>query len=186
MDEKTLLEYLKTGDERAFTALYRIYWREVYSFCTLYLNSRDAAQEVVQEVFVKLWDSRATVDQNQNFRGFLFIITRNLIFNRYRKEVNAVRFRTTMLAAMKDELYSMEDELERANMREYLDRLIEKLPEKRQTVFRMKCDENLTYKEIAEQLGITERMVERHLYLTMKFLKENVSYAAIFMLMTNG
>ena len=61
--------------------LYKQYWEKVYHFCGLYLNNRDVAEDVVQEVFIKVWESREFIREDDNFKGLLFVITRNLIFN---------------------------------------------------------------------------------------------------------
>ena len=68
--------------------LYKQYWEKVYHFCGLYLNNRDVAEDVVQEVFIKVWESREFIREDDNFKGLLFVISRNLIFNQHRKNVN--------------------------------------------------------------------------------------------------
>ena len=88
MSEKELIILLKNGDEKAFTTLYRLYWSKVYNFSRLYLSSITEVEEVVQEVFVKVWETRDFLRADDNFKGYLFIITRNLIFNQFRKSFN--------------------------------------------------------------------------------------------------
>ena len=88
MEERELILLLKQGSKDAFTALYKQYWKQVYNFSRLYLTSADAAEEVVQEVFIKIWETREFLREDDHFKGLLFIITRNLIFNRHRKNVN--------------------------------------------------------------------------------------------------
>lgn len=85
MEERELILLLKQGSKDAFTALYKQYWKQVYNFSRLYLTSADAAEEVVQEVFIKIWETREFLREDDHFKGLLFIITRNLIFNRHRK-----------------------------------------------------------------------------------------------------
>lgn len=181
MDELFLLQSLKRGDDAAFTLLYKKYWSEVYNFSRLYLNTKEAAEEVVQEVFVKLWELRETLRPEENFKGFLFIITRNVIFNQHRKQVNEIQYKMSLLEIQNEELYHMEDELEKRELREFLDRLISRMPEQRQIIFNLKRYEDLSYREIATRLNITERMVERNLYKAMKFLKENIYFFIVFL-----
>ena len=85
MEERQIIKSLKEGDREAFSMLYKQYWEKVYHFCGLYLNNRDVAEDVVQEVFIKVWESREFIREDDNFKGLLFIITRNLIFNHHRK-----------------------------------------------------------------------------------------------------
>lgn len=81
MDNQTLILALKNGSEEAFTSLYHKYCDKVYKFCRLYYTNDSTTEEVVQEVFIKLWDIRSYVNENENLEGLLFIITRNMIFS---------------------------------------------------------------------------------------------------------
>ena len=91
------------GDEDAFSFLYKHYWEKVYGFTRLYLVSSEDIAEVVQEVFIKLWEARHLIDEEQPFEGFLFIITRNMIFNYSRKKLNYSFLKVTVLQAMEQE-----------------------------------------------------------------------------------
>ncbi len=182
MSEKELLLTLKTGNRHSFTVLYNQYWSQVYNFSRLYLTSRDAAEEVVQEVFVKVWESREFIREDDNFKGLLFIITRNLIFNQSRKSFNEDFYKITMLAAM-EQSYDMEAEIDAKNLREYIDQLIADLPPKRKLIFTMSRNENMSYKEIAEKLNISEKTVENQISSAIKYLKQNLILLSSFLLM---
>ena len=84
MKEEELIEQVKNGNNIAFAALYDYYWQRVYNFTKLYVTSSDSISEIVQDVFVKFWESRHLLDSNKKLEGFLFIITRNIIFNKAR------------------------------------------------------------------------------------------------------
>ena len=100
MTEKELIILLKEGDEKAFTTLYRRYWSKVYNFSRLYLSSILEIEEVVQEVFVKVWESRSLLREDDNFKGFLFVITRNLVFNQFRRSFNENAYKLTVLSSI--------------------------------------------------------------------------------------
>ena len=104
MEERELILLLKQGSKDAFTALYKQYWKQVYNFSRLYLTSADAAEEVVQEVFIKIWETREFLREDDHFKGLLFIITRNLIFNRHRKNVNEDFYKVTVLPHWKNRM----------------------------------------------------------------------------------
>lgn len=179
MSEKELIILLKNGDEKAFTTLYRLYWSKVYNFSRLYLSSITEVEEVVQEVFVKVWETRDFLRADDNFKGYLFIITRNLIFNQFRKSFNENAYKLTVLSAAMD-YYDMEDELSAADLKEFIKRMVGGLPPRQQEVFKMSRDEHLTYKEIATRLNISEKTVERHINEAIKFLKKNIMLYLIF------
>jgi DNA-directed RNA polymerase specialized sigma subunit, sigma24 homolog len=100
MEEKELIYRLKNGDEDAFSRIYQAYWRKVYNFARLYITYADDIEEIVQEIFIKLWESRCFIDENQSFQGYLFIITRNAIFNDSRKHLNYSFLKLTALQSI--------------------------------------------------------------------------------------
>ena len=170
---------MKQGSKEAFTTLYKQYWKQVYDFSCLYLTSVSAAEEVVQEVFIKVWESREFLREDDNFKGLLFIITRNMIFNQHRKKLNEDFYRVTVLAAM-EKSYDIEDEIETNNLREYIDLLIEELPPRRREIFNLSRKENKSYKEIALLLNISEKTVENQIHEALKFLKKNITLLLFF------
>lgn len=78
--QKNEIVRFRDGDRAAFEALYQRYWRKVLSFTRLYIKDSYEQEEVVQQVFIRLWENRTKVDVGKDFDGFLFIVTRNLIF----------------------------------------------------------------------------------------------------------
>lgn len=181
MTEKELIILLKEGDEKAFTNLYRKYWSKVYNFSRLYLSSIAECEEVVQEVFIKVWEAREVLHEDDSFKGFLFIITRNLIFNQFRKSFNENAYRLTVLHSAMP-YYDIEDELSAADLQEFIQKMVLELPPRQQEVFNLSRNEHLSYKEIAERLNISEKTVERHINEALKVLRRNIMLYLIFIL----
>ena len=179
MEERELILLLKQGSKDAFTALYKQYWKQVYNFSRLYLTSADAAEEVVQEVFIKIWETREFLREDDHFKGLLFIITRNLILNRHRKNVNEDFYKVTVLAAL-EEPYDVEEEIDAHNLQEYIDRLIDELPPRRREIFNLSRKEQKSYKEIAILLNISEKTVENQISEALKYLKKNITLLLLF------
>lgn len=180
MDEREQIILLKDGNKNAFTALYKSYWGQVHNFSRLYLTSPEEAEEVVQEVFVKVWEARLFLKEDESFKGFLFIITRNIIFNQFRKSFNENAYKVTVLNST-NEAYDIEGEMDASDLRIYIDKLILELPPRQQEVFRMSREQHLTYKEISLRLAISEKTVERHINEALKFLKKNIYLFNIFL-----
>lgn len=180
MSEIELITQLKNGDESAFTALYKQYWGKVHNFSRLYLTSLVEVEEVVQEVFVKLWEARFFIKEEESFKGFLFIITRNIIFNQFRKSFNEDTYKMTVISSA-DESYNIEGEIAASDLRDYINLLVAELPPRQQEVFRMSREQHLSYKEISLQLDITEKTVERHINEALKFLRKNISLLSLFL-----
>lgn len=179
MTEKELIILLKEGDEKAFTTLYRRYWSKVYNFSRLYLSSILEIEEVVQEVFVKVWESRSLLREDDNFKGFLFVITRNLVFNQFRRSFNENAYKQTVLSSIMP-YYNLEEELTAADLQEFIEKMVKELPPRQQEVFNLSRNAHLTYKEISIHLNISEKTVERHINEALKFLKKNIMFYLIF------
>lgn len=179
MEKNELILLLKQSNQEAFTTLYKEHWKQVYNFSRLYLTSQTIAEEVVQEVFIKVWESRDFIREDENFKGLLFIITRNLIFNMHRKNLNEDFYKMTVLAAMESS-YDIEEEIEAKNLGEYIDQLIGELPPRRREIFNLSRKGNKTYKEIAELLDISEKTVENQIGEALKYLRKNMVMLSFF------
>lgn len=174
------IEALNKGDKGEFTSLYNHYWKQVYNFCRLYLTNKESIEEVVQEVFVKVWEIRDTIDDSNRFKGLLFIITRNLIFSKFRKDVNEDFYKLTVLNSV-EQSYTIEEEAEAKDLKDYIDLLLEELPSRRREVFRLSREEHKSHKEIAALLSISEKAVENHISKTLSYLRENIRLLSIFL-----
>ena len=179
MTENELIILLKEGDEKAFTTLYRRYWSKVYNFSRIYLSSILVIEEVVQEVFVKVWESRSLLREDDNFKGFLFVITRNLVFNQFRRSFNENAYKLTVLSSIMP-YYNLEEELTAADLQEFIEKMVKELPPRQQEVINLRRNAQLTYKEISIRLNISEKTVERHINEALKFLKKNIMFYLIF------
>lgn len=180
MSERELIVALKEGDKDSFAAIYKKYYGKVYNFSCLYLTSKCEVEDVVQEVFLKLWNVRAFLKEDEKLTNYLFIITRNFIFNQYRKSFNEKVYKMTIVNGP-SETYNIENKIETKDLKEYIQKLVEELPPRQREVFRMSREEHLTYSEIAERLNISEKTVERHINEALKFLRQNIHLLTIFL-----
>lgn len=182
MADKELILGLRQGDTKAFTVLYRKYWAKVYNFSRVYLSSVDDAEDVVQAVFLKLWESREFIRENDKLDGFLFIITRNLIFNQFRRSFNENAYRETVLSVIDSHLTNdVEEQIFVTDLKAYVDLLIKELSPRQQEIYRLSRMEYLTYREIAVRLSISEKTVERHINDALKILRKNLLIYSIFL-----
>lgn len=181
MNEKEAIIKLKTcNDKAAFAFLYRSYWAKVYNFTRLYITSAVDVEEIVQEVFIKIWENREALDEEQNFAGYLFITMRNLVFNRSRKNLNA-----TLLPHISDRSCRRTIRYRRRIGRSqsahtYLSTDLNAASPAAGSVS-FKQDEELSYREIAERLQISERTVEHHISDALKFLRKNIKLYLLFL-----
>lgn len=171
IDAKLLAE-LKRGDHASFRKIFECYSHALYQFSFSYLKSKEAAEDVVQEVFMKIWNNRQEIREGTSFQSYLFTIALNSIrkqFNRLAKSNEAKHDLLLDLSAQKQDFDERSDYQELLNM---LQELIDRMPEKRKRVFVRKKLEDKSLKEIAEELGIDPKTVEYHITEAMKFLKQ--------------
>ena len=186
MEEENVLKLLKEGDHEAFTQLYNTYWSRVYNFSRLYISSVDDCKEIVQQVFVKVWEARALIKEKENFSGFLFIITRNIIFNLSKKKsFNESFYKMSVLSALSDSMEragsDVGEEFMASQLNDHINRLVDVLPARQKEVFILSRRYHLSHKEISARLGISEKTVEQHIYKVLKFLKENLQLFTLFL-----
>ena len=184
MNDKEAILKLKNDSHEAFTYFYQQYWNMIYNFTRLYTSSIDDSKEIVQQVFIKLWESRKFLKEDENFKGFLFIIARNIIFNSSKRSFNEDFYKISVLKAyaetrMKD-YYEIEEEIYATELKEYLTLLIDSLPPRQKEIFLLSREENLSYSEIADRLGISIKTVEHSISKSLKYLKANVRLMLIF------
>jgi len=163
MNEKEILLAFIQGDKKAFENLYSLYWKQVYNFACLYITTTEDVEEVVQDVFLKLWNAREMICVDRNFKGYLFIVTRNIIFNESKRKINERAYQETVLNVLENESFDLESEIDANDLKSYIDLLIEEMPPRRKEIFILSRKEHLSYKEIAERLSISDRTVEKQI-----------------------
>ena len=182
--QKQLIVSLKHGNEQAFSTVYQQYWKQVYNFTRLYLTNQEEAEEVVQDVFVRLWDSREFLREDDNFQGLLFIITRNLVFNQKRKSFNHDFYTISVIDALEnstdDISCDIENEIEAHDLSNFIDQLISELPPQRQKIFNLSRKEQKSYKEIAEIMQLSEKTIEHQISEALKYLRKHMILFTIF------
>lgn len=184
MEDKELVRLLKKGDDTAFSAIYNRYWGKVCNFSKLYITSNADVEDITQQVFLKLWNHRENMKENENLEGFLFITTRNTIFSDMRKSFNDNAYKLTVLNTIdtgSDDWYGIQEEIEAHELGEYIELLLKELPPRQQEIFRLSREEMCTNREIAERLSLSEKTVEKHITASLRYLRENIRMLIIFL-----
>ncbi len=154
--------------------MYLEFVEQVKGFASRYLDTTSDLDEVVQEVFVKLWEKRETIDPERSIGNFLFTIAKNIIFNKYQKRVNERAYINYLNIYLTAENLDTENRVLFDECRSMLEAAVEKLPEKRRQVYIMLREEGRSHSEIAEKLNISKKTIETHIRLALKQLKSEM------------
>lgn len=170
-NDDQLIASLKAGDRQAFNVLYWKYAKEVGKIALKYFKSKDLSEEIVQEVFIRVWENRASLNENASFRNYLYTITKNLVLNKVRKFFNERKYLSYLGRQMNLFHNKTEDVVIYSDLEKFSARLINSLPPQRKRIFKMSREEKMSNQEIANLLGLSKRTVENHIARAIKYMK---------------
>ncbi len=179
LDDKKTIERFKEGDVAAFDTIYRKYSRKLFHFALGLVKEREMSRDIVQEVFINLWEKRSKVDLNLNFDNYIFTIAYNSILKFFRKRAVETRLKEQMLVNSPEVLESVEGNVIYYELLELANNSIENLPPMRKMVYKLNRQEGMKIKEIARKLNISKRTAENHLARALKHLKEELSWMSV-------
>jgi RNA polymerase sigma-70 factor (ECF subfamily) len=169
-DEKLLLHQISEGDEKAFAIIVRHYWNNIYAQALAYLKSSHLAQDIVQEVFIKVWEKRQALINIERFDSFLFIMARNHIISELRKKL------TTPLELDLVDVYNEEGVipdkvLSFKQLQQHMKTAIDLLPQQQRIAFLLSREEGLSYEAIARQMEVSKETVKKHIGRALNFMR---------------
>ena len=185
-DTEILIQPLKNGSVKAFDALYQLYSARLYNF-VLKISKGDTymAEEIVQRVFIKIWEDRSMLDTQKSFNAFICTIAKNMLMNEYKHQMVEFVYQDYILQINKDESSDGVDKIEYVFLEKYLNTLIEQLSPARREVYIMNRIDKLTVKEIAQRSGKSEKTIEKQLSEANEFIRRQFSkhYDKLFSLL---
>lgn len=154
---------IRKGDYKAYEALFRTYYAPLVRFATDILKDQDAAEDRVQEVFVKIWERRSQIRIEQSLKAYLYMAVKNHCFNMLKTEQRQVFMEDGDVETLELEGLQTSDLLDTKLLSGHIHEAIEKLPPKCALIFKMSRYEDKTYKEIAETLSLSVKTVENQM-----------------------
>jgi RNA polymerase sigma-70 factor (family 1) len=183
LTEKQLIILLKQNDEAALRPLYESHIKPLHYFVLRIAKSKQLAEDVVQDVFLKLWDSRERIDPDQPFKTFLYTIAKHHLLNMLKR----VQHETFILNEIRKYTAVAEDttdlQLDYSESNGLLNEAIEKLPTQCKAVF-VRCKiQGMPYKEVAAELGIAEGTVHAQMVKALRIIKEYITFKNAILLL---
>jgi RNA polymerase sigma-70 factor (ECF subfamily) len=171
--ESKLVRSLSKGNILAFNTLFKEYGSRIYRFAYGYLKSEAEAEEMVQEVFMIIWEKREELKEEPSFKSFLFTITFNMIRKHFRTKAHLAAY---LRSGLKEEAdMQTPGDINYNSLSRYITELVNRLPEKRRLIFIKSRFEGLSIREIADELKISHKTVENQLTDALKFLRTNLN-----------
>lgn len=164
---------LKAGNKQAFDEIYKEFSPRLYNFILSIVGSSSDSQDILQNVFIKVWEKRAELIVDKNFEAYIYTIARHFVYNHLRTKLYTHLVSTDGVDLADN--CSIEQSIFKKDVTLYFKDIINKLPEKRREIFIMNKFQDLSYKEIAEKLSISENTVDTQLRRAMAFLKSKIS-----------
>ena len=169
--DQELLALLKQGAHQAFTEIYDRYWSKMLAIAYNHTKDKSAAQEIVQELFIGIWNRREKLEI-QTLGNYLATAVKFSVFKQIEKERRRREIEHVQYAP--DSYADEEQKIEARFLQEYISGQVEQLPEKCRMVFNYSRVQHMTIPEIAAKMGISEKTVEGHLTKGLKTIKLNL------------
>ncbi len=173
-NDERLFSYVKNDDQSAFKELYNRYWSFLLDTAYKSLQSRSKAEDMVQEIFISLYQRRKTIELEVSLKAYLCKALKFKVLNEVRSKTVRDTYQKTVFFGT----YCKNDfaiHYETKELKKVIDQSVNRLPEKCKQAFLLSREENLSYKDISGELDISVSTVEKHISKALKFIKGNLN-----------
>jgi RNA polymerase sigma-70 factor (family 1) len=173
---KYLLLNIADGDEKAFRQIFDSYSSRIYYFALKLTHSKVTSEEIVQEIFLKIWNNRETLSTIESFPAYLYTITRNHAFNVLKRIAIEANANAKLVAQLPVHHSDTEEEIIRSDYERLLGRIVDGLPPQQKKVYSLCHQEGLKYEEAAERLNISRLTVKTHMQSALRTIKSQFGH----------
>ena len=160
-------------DKEVFEKLYEKHHKKLWSFVLKHVKNPSKAEDLVQDIFLRVWEKRTNIDFQEKFEKLLFVIARNLMINAYHRSILEQEKLNQLLLNKQFEEQASDSSNEKT---EEIIAAIKALPQRRKQIFELSLRQGLTYNEISEELSISKKTVEDHITKAKKFLRQKLAH----------
>lgn len=171
LDDAYLTNLLLQKDHEAFSEIYRRYWHVLFLHAHKMIRDEDEAKDIVQDIFIGLWNCSSSIHITSNLKGYLYVTVRNRILNRIRQTKSSDDFVGLLAKEINGVDESTTDLINERELQEIIDNEVNRLPPRMKQVFQLSREEFLTHKQIAQRLGTSEETVKKQISGSLKILR---------------
>ena len=171
-NQQFILNELQKGNERAFDFIFKEYYKPLSQFSYSFIKDQDKAESLVQEVFVKLWEKRESLNAIDNLLSYLMVMVRNISIDYLRKEKTSLKVYKKIRP--EESVNTTEEQVSKNEFEEKVLKSVMKLPERCRIAFELSRFDSLTNKEIAEEMKISVKGVEALIGRSLKLLRSEL------------
>lgn len=175
LSDSDIVRAIRQGQESAFEQLFRTYYERLCRYADTLLKDADEAEEMVQTVFLTIWEKRADLDITTSFKSYLYRAVHNHCLNRIKHYGVRQNHREYSLYVQADGYDSVTEAIQASELEERIERAVSKLPEQCQVVFRMSRFEEMKYQEIADQLGLSVKTIENQIGKALRIMRQELA-----------
>ena len=169
-----LVSQLNEGNKKAFEDLFYMFYSRVFNLARRYYLSKENSEEITQQVFIIIWEKRTTIDPEQSFESYLMSIARNLIINYLKRKTYLQVYINYTIHNDSEYDFVTENIIAYQDLQKCLEYLIDQLPPRRKQIFLLSRNSGLSYKDIANELSLTESTVNTQITKALEFLREKL------------
>ncbi|MCF6333804.1 MAG: RNA polymerase sigma-70 factor [Draconibacterium sp.] len=169
-----LVDKLREGDLEAFDLIFKKYGDRLFGFALKYLKSKEETEGLVQDVFLKIWETRKNLKKESSLKSYLFTIAYHIMCKLFRKKQIREKF-VYEISSYSNRTINPEEQLEYKSTLEQVDQLIEKLPKKQKIIFIKSRKEGKSTREIADEMNLAPGTIDNQISAALKFLRKNIS-----------
>lgn len=181
IEEKKLIQRLSDGDEMAFEILFYRYRGKVSNFIKKSIPPSIDLEETVHEIFLRIWFSKERLDANRPFGPYLFRVARNFVIDELRKSIQHSIYLHDGSFPSDFCINDTDYKIEEMELQRWFKNILQKLPEKRRNIFMMNRFEDLSYKDIASILNISENTVDTQIRRTLQYFRQEIKKIRMFL-----
>jgi len=170
-DEKTLLSQVAEGDEKAFRILFDRYWDNIYGVAFAFTKSSQIAEEMVQDIFLKIWTKKHLLNSIQKFDAYLFRVAKNHIYNELRKKIKEEPFTENVINYFREIRDTPEQQMIYKESQRLVKQAIENLSSQQKLIYQLSREQGMSQEEIAEKLQISKNTVKSHMNKALQSIR---------------